>query len=685
MSGFREALGVGEGVAWLAAALLTGTCAHMLTQTLLPAHAPLHTGSQVVAERQVRLDPDTLARLLPPTRPRARAPAAAPAPTLVASKLAAASAPLAEGPAPPPLLPSSAGRGPLPNQPRPPVRALVRLVEVRFVPRAPSVPAMGDQGGPLRVTSQQPLARVPPSDGGESWRAVRQALAEGRLPDPAWVRPEALVHTMGAELPPPVDAPVAVDAEAAPDPWHPGRHLLRVALRAALDPPQDGGPRTLVALVDTSGSMALDGRMEHVKAALHALVGGLGADDRLAVVAFSDRAEERSPALGPAQAGALHVAIEALAADGASDQALGLRRAWQSAQEAWTPGAAQRVVLFTDGQANLGVRQLGPLGEEAAAWSARGLRLDVVGVGLGEEPDAAVAELATRGGGRLWALSGFEQAPALARELAGAGEGSPLFLEASVAFDPAQVRSWRPVGDEEGALPPAPALVDGLGEALRLEPGEVRSVLYEVVLAPRAAPDGADAPWIEVHLAHGQGEQRRTWSVPVPAAVVRGRFSAASRDLRVAAAAARFAALLRAPPTSYPPWAEVADLAAPPASSPRPADQELARLVRQAGRLAARGELPSPPGGLVPRERALLDQRLLRAQHSLDPCATAAGASGRLDLSLVLSGGEVVAASARHDGHDGGVEACAAEVARQWRFPSGWSASLEVPVLLASR
>ncbi|MCK6506668.1 von Willebrand factor type A domain-containing protein, partial [Myxococcota bacterium] len=589
----------------------------------------------------------------------------------------------AAGALPPPLLPSSAGRGPLPNRPPTPVRALVRLVEVRFVPRTPT-PPVPDGAEALAQTSHQPLAPLPAADDGASWRAVRQALAEGRLPDPSRVRPQALVQAHAADLPLPADAPVAVDAEVAPDPWHAGRHLLRLALRAADVAGPAEGPRTIVALVDTSGSMALDGRLDHVKAALHALVGGLGPDDRLALVAFSDRAEERVAAVGPDQAGALHAAIEALAADGASDQALGLARAWQSAQAAWTPGAAQRVVLFTDGEANLGVRLLGPLGEEAAAWAARGLRLDVVGVGLGEEPDPAVAELATRGGGRLWALSGFDRALPLARDLAGAGQGSPLRLEARVAFSPQRVRAWRVFGPEGRPAAPEEGSPAPPAAPLRLSPGEVRSVLYQVELAPQPA-DEPDAVLLELRLALGEGPDRRAWAVPIPTAVVRGRFEAASRDLRVAAAAARFGLLLRAPPRTFAPWAEVADLADPPGTDARATDQDLARLARQAGRLAARGELPTPADALGPRDRALLDQRLLRAQHSLDPCATAAGASGRLDLSLVLSAGEVVAATARHDGHDGAVEACAAEVARQWRFPSGWSAALEVPVLLASR
>ena len=685
MHHFRERFGLADAVAWLAAALLTGTCAQLLTQAILPGGPALDPPVATSTERLAHLDAATLARLLPRSpRPAARSPAA----RSPATSKASARAPTdLLGDEPLPLLPSSAGRGPLPNRPPRPVRALVRLVEVRFVPRAPDPAPRATQSGSagLQPTATHPVAPLAMPDDGVAWRAVRQALADGRLPDPARVRSDALVQAQGADVPLPLDQPVAVDAEAAPDPWRPGQHLLRLSLRAAAEPILADGPRTLIAVVDTSGSMALDGRLDHVKATLHALVSDLGPDDRLALVRFSDQARELVGATGPADPGLLHGAIEGLAADGASDQGQGLAQAWRTAQAAWTPGAAQRVVLFTDGEANLGVRQLGPLGEEAAAWAARGLRLDVVGVGLGEEPDRAIVELATRGGGRVWGLGGHDQAPALARDLAGAGQGTVREVDAAVAFSPALVQAWRQVGADG---PAGEGLSEGLPESpappvVRLRPGQVLSVLYELALAPGALTGDLERSLAQVRLALVDGPARHSWAVEVPVAVVRGRFPAASRDLRIAVAAARFATLLRAPPKTLSPWAEVADLAAGPGA--RPSDLELARLIRQAGRLAERGEISPAAGGLDSRDQDLLDQRLLRAQHSLDPCATAARVTGRLELALELRQGQVVAATAHHDGQDGQVEACATEVARQWRFPSGWSASLEVPVLLAGR
>jgi len=51
--------------------------------------------------------------------------------------------------------------------------------------------------------------------------------------------------------------------------------------------PAEGGVR-LVLVIDTSGSMAAEGKMNAVKEAAAALIGGLGAEDQVALVSFNE-------------------------------------------------------------------------------------------------------------------------------------------------------------------------------------------------------------------------------------------------------------------------------------------------------------------------------------------------------------------------------------------------------------
>src|SRR5580698_1623738 len=73
--------------------------------------------------------------------------------------------------------------------------------------------------------------------------------------------------------------------------WLDGSHqaALQLAIDTNVDPTQFPQlPLSLVVVIDHSGSMAEDGKLDNVKAGLHALIDALGDNDRLAIVEFDD-------------------------------------------------------------------------------------------------------------------------------------------------------------------------------------------------------------------------------------------------------------------------------------------------------------------------------------------------------------------------------------------------------------
>src|SRR5262245_22324412 len=76
--------------------------------------------------------------------------------------------------------------------------------------------------------------------------------------------------------------------------WLTGAHqaTLQIAVASTVDPSTYHRlPMNLVVVVDHSGSMASDGRLDKVKVGLHALVDSLHDEDRLAIVEFDDQVE----------------------------------------------------------------------------------------------------------------------------------------------------------------------------------------------------------------------------------------------------------------------------------------------------------------------------------------------------------------------------------------------------------
>ena len=71
---------------------------------------------------------------------------------------------------------------------------------------------------------------------------------------------------------------------------------LQIALTTPLDPSTfQRQPMNLVVVVDHSGSMASDGRLDKVKAGLHTMITNLQDTDRLAIVQFDDQIDVLFP------------------------------------------------------------------------------------------------------------------------------------------------------------------------------------------------------------------------------------------------------------------------------------------------------------------------------------------------------------------------------------------------------
>lgn len=128
-----------------------------------------------------------------------------------------------------------------------------------------------------------------------SYGYARRTLGEGRLPDPATVRPEEFVNSFRPDYPRPADNGFSVTldgARAGSDGWS----LVRVGLATrGTDRAAERPPAALTFVVDISGSMAEPGRLDLVKESLGLLADQLRDDDSIALVTFSDEAETRLP------------------------------------------------------------------------------------------------------------------------------------------------------------------------------------------------------------------------------------------------------------------------------------------------------------------------------------------------------------------------------------------------------
>jgi Ca-activated chloride channel family protein len=154
-------------------------------------------------------------------------------------------------------------------------------------------------------------------------------------------------------------------------------------------------PMSLAIVIDHSGSMQGE-KIARAREAARGLVQRLGERDRVALVQYDDSAEVLVPAIVTDEAGKrrLVAAIDAIEDAGGTNLHDGMALGRDQVLGQLTPGHVNRVILLSDGNANVGVTDVSTLARIAGDAAERGVRITTVGLGADYNEDLmeAVAE-----------------------------------------------------------------------------------------------------------------------------------------------------------------------------------------------------------------------------------------------------------------------------------------------------
>ena len=197
--------------------------------------------------------------------------------------------------------------------------------------------------------------------------------------------------------------------------WLTGAHqaTLQISITTPVDPTTFHRlPMNLVVVVDHSGSMASDGRLDKVKAGLHTMIDNLHDEDRLALIEFDDVVTIDAP-FGPTiDRPALHAIIDRLAPRGGTNIFDGLEQGFKLLGDAPVSDRQNRVILLSDGNATSGNTSQVAIMEMARSRVQRGIGLTTIGVGVDFDV-ALMRGLAEQGAGNFY----FLEDPAAATEV----------------------------------------------------------------------------------------------------------------------------------------------------------------------------------------------------------------------------------------------------------------------------
>lgn len=165
-------------------------------------------------------------------------------------------------------------------------------------------------------------------------------------------------------------------------------------------------PGSAVALVvDTSGSMA-GAKIDHARTAAQALVQRLSNGDLAGLYSFSDEVSERMPltALSATTRPSFLSAISSLAPSGGTNLFEGLRTGERAVFAAPGTHPVKRVIVISDGKANVGPTSPDVLGALASRGAEHGIQVTAVGVGL-DYDESTLNTLVDRSDGRLYHMT----------------------------------------------------------------------------------------------------------------------------------------------------------------------------------------------------------------------------------------------------------------------------------------
>ena len=318
-----------------------------------------------------------------------------------------------------------------------------------------------------------------------SYEILALYLAQPALPPPDAVRVEEFINSLPQDYPA-AEGALGLHLDAAPSPFgEEGYVLLRVGVSNPA-PRTERGPVSLIFVVDVSGSMEADNRIGVARDVIVGLAGMMTAQDRAAIVTYGDQASLVSGFADGDRRQEIVTAARALRTGGSTFAEDGLRLAYDLTGDELERGQQVRIVLLSDGVANVGATGPESILELVDQQAQRQATLTSIGVGIsGNYNDVLLEALANRGNGTYHYLADREAANRYLEQAAGG-----VFTETArdariqVEFNPAAVRKYRLIGYENRAVSDEDFRDDSLDFG---EPGFARDVtaLYELRLEDR--------------------------------------------------------------------------------------------------------------------------------------------------------------------------------------------------------
>ncbi|MFT7519957.1 MAG: Ca-activated chloride channel family protein, partial [Kiritimatiellia bacterium] len=426
-----------------------------------------------------------------------------------------------------------------------------------------------------------------------SYTITRRKLTDGYLPPRSAVRVEEFVNYFPYEYtqPKPGD-PFAVDMEASPSPYNPANHIVRVGVQGKKVAFDSRKPVHLTFLVDVSGSMQSRDKIGMLKDSLKMLTNELQDGDTVAIATYAGATKVVLRPTPMSRKSDIIRALDGLNAGGSTAMGAGIDLAYGLADSSYRDGAVNRVIVCSDGDANVGQTSHSALSTKIEGYANKGITLTTIGFGNGNYNDTMMERLANEGDGNYFYIDSLKESRRIfIDKLSSTLEVIAKDVKIQVDWNKDAVIAYRLIGYENRDVADHDFRNDAV-DAGEIGAGHQVTALYEVALADdpkgslgtvhiRNKAPGPDAPAVER-------------SYDLSASAIQTSFAASSAQLRLQVASVGFAEILRGSPHMNEISLHfVADIARGAQRVEYDEDRELVKLIERASQLKGEGAMVS--------------------------------------------------------------------------------------------
>ena len=346
---------------------------------------------------------------------------------------------------------------------------------------------------PFVKTTDEPTSTFSVDADGASYAVMRNYLTNGYNIDKSSVRIEEFLNYFTFDYAEPTDGnTIAINAEVGDCPWNEQHCLLRLGIKGKNVAKDEVPQANFVFLVDVSGSMDGEDRLDLLKSGLTRLLAELNPKDRISLITYSGEVKKLLESTPVREAGKIKKAISKLNADGCTAGGKALEMAYKEALANYSPAYNNRIIMGTDGDFNVGVTNTDSLVAMVERYARQGIYMTCLGFGMGNFNDAMMEKISNAGNGTYNYIDCENEMMKVfvherERFLSVAND-----TKCQVTFDSTLVSAYRLIGYENRVMNNED-FEDDTKDAGEIGAGQTITALYEIVLRdPQAGSQTSD-------------------------------------------------------------------------------------------------------------------------------------------------------------------------------------------------